>query len=66
MQNKQVVISNMNVLANAARLVGEIVVGVAGDNISNQIDGKPINRATVTGMAMATLNRELCAEGASK
>ncbi len=66
MQNKLVVVSNMNLLANGARLVSEIVLRVAGNNISNQLNGKPIDRATVTGMALATFNRELCAEGASK
>jgi len=66
MQNKQAVINNTNILANAARLVSEIVIGVAGNDISNSLGGKQINRATVTGMALATFNRELCAEGASK
>lgn len=54
----------MNVLANATRLVAEIIVKVAGDGVSNQVDGKLINRSTVSGMATSIIQRELNKQGA--
>lgn len=56
---KQEEITNVAVLANASHLVSEIILKVAGDDISNHLNGSPINNEVVTGIAMATFNKEL-------
>lgn len=52
-------IQNLSVLGNACHLVNEIVLAVAGNDISNHHNGKVIDSETVTGISMATFNKEL-------
>lgn len=52
-------IQNVTVLGNACHLVNEIVLAVAGNDVSNHLNGKVIDSETVTGIAMATFNKEL-------
>jgi hypothetical protein len=52
-------INNIAVLGNACHLVSEIILNVAGNEITNHLDGKEINSNVVNGIALATFNREL-------
>jgi hypothetical protein len=52
-------ITNIAVLGNACHLVSEIVLAVAGNEISNHLNGKEIDKTTVNGIALAAINREL-------
>ena len=55
----QLEVDNLTVLGNASHLVAEIIAQVAGNDISNHIDGKPINSEAIVGIAQASLNKEL-------
>lgn len=52
-------INNVAILGNAAHLVSEIILNVAGNEISNHLNGKQINPETVNGLALATFNKQL-------
>lgn len=50
---------NLTVLANAAHLVAQVVTGVAGEDVSNHIDGELISQRAVGQFAAAAFNKEL-------
>lgn len=52
-------VSNSIVLANACQLVSEVIRSIAGNDISNHLQGEPISQETVSGMVMAAINKEL-------
>jgi hypothetical protein len=51
-------IQNIAVLGNACNLVSEIVLAVAGNEISNHLAGKEIDKQTINGIALAALNQQ--------
>ena len=55
----QTELDNIAVLTNASHLVAEIVLSIAGNDISNHLNGSQIDSEAVTGIAMATFNKEL-------
>ncbi len=57
--SKQNVINNVAILGNVSHLVSQIVLAVAGNEISNHLNGKEINAEVVDGITLATLNKEL-------
>lgn len=52
-------IQNVAVLGNACNFVSEIVLAVAGNEISNHLNGKEIDKKTIGGIAMAAINQQL-------
>lgn len=56
---KESEINNVAVLGNACHLVSEIILNVAGNEITNHLNGKVIDAPVVNGIALATFNREL-------
>lgn len=52
-------IANVAILGNACNLVSEIILAVAGNEISNHLNGKEIDKQTVNGIALAAMNRQI-------
>lgn len=52
-------LDNLAVLSNAATLVNEIVLRVAGEEISTSVNGERLNRGLVTDLTLATFHKEL-------
>lgn len=50
-------LENLNVLANGAQLVADIVTAVAGDEVSNHIDGELISKELIGHHAIAAFNK---------
>jgi hypothetical protein len=55
----QLEVDNLVVLGNASHLIAEIISKVAGNDISNHHEGKPITNEVIVGIAQASLNKEL-------
>ena len=53
---------NTLVLANAVELATEIAIGVAGEEVSNTVNGQPIPAATLKSSLTATIQRTLVKE----
>lgn len=54
----QAEIDNTAVLGNAGNLVAEIVLAVAGNDISNHLEGEQIKGEALGGIAQAIFNKE--------
>lgn len=52
-------VNNAIVLANACRLVTEVIKEIAGNDISNHLQGTPVSRETISGLTLAAINKEL-------
>lgn len=52
-------LDNLAVLSNAATLVNEIVLRVAGEEISTSVNGERLNRGLVTDLTLSTIHKEL-------
>lgn len=52
-------INSVAILGNACHLVSAIIEQVAGNEISNHLDGKEISKPVINGIALATFNKEL-------
>ncbi len=50
---------NVAVVANATQLGVDIIMKVAGNDVSNYIKGSPITQETLAGLAAATFNQQL-------
>lgn len=59
-------VANAIVLANACQLVVEVVREIAGNEISNHFQGSPVTTETVTGLALAAINKEIGAKNHAK
>ena len=47
------------VLANACELVYSVFISIAGNDVSNSLDGKPLNREMVNNIVLAEINNNL-------
>ena len=47
------------VLANACELVYSVFISVAGNDVANSLDGKPLNREMVNNIVLAEINNHL-------
>lgn len=56
-------VNNAIVLANACRLVTEVIKTVAGNDISNHLQGNPVTQETISGLTLAAINKELGGKG---
>lgn len=52
-------VTNVITLANACALVSEVIMEIAGNEISSHIQGSPVTRDTINGLALASINKEL-------
>lgn len=52
-------VSNSVVLANACQLVTEVIKSIAGNDISNHLQGTPVSQETISGLTLAAINKEL-------
>lgn len=52
-------VSNLITLTNACALVSQVILEVAGNDISTHLQGSPVTCDTINGLALATINKEL-------
>lgn len=57
--NQYTEIENLAVLGNASQMFAAIVERVAGGDISNHLDGKPVSQKILSDFAAAAFNKAL-------